>query len=88
VAQFDAGMMGVVATFVHSGVLEMLTTRWWVFVETVVSSLKERTSDIDSDHCCSREYAVHCLRTYGASKTRLPSTRETARLYINMTTKY
>ena len=67
-AQFDAAMMGVVVTFVDAGVLEMLNTGWWVHVETVDSSFKERTSDIDSDHRCSREYAARCLGTYGASK--------------------
>ena len=84
-AQFYAAMMGVV-TYVDAGILEMLTTGRWVYVETIDSLLKERTSDIDSDHCCSRDYVAHCLRTYGASKTRLHSTRDTARLYIMMWT--
>jgi len=30
--------------------------------------LKEQTIDIDSNNCCGRGYAAHCLRTYGASK--------------------
>jgi len=81
-AQFDAAMMGVV-TFVVAGFLEMLTTGWWVCVVTVDSSLKERTSDIESNHCSSRDYASHCLHMYGANqkkKTRQHSTRDTTRL--------
>jgi len=64
-------MMGVVETFVVAGFPEMLTTGWWVNVETVDSSLKERTSDIESNQCCGRDYAAHCLRTYGASKKQV-----------------
>ena len=39
-----------------------------MYFETVDGSLKEQTIDIDSNHCCGRGYAAHCLRTYGASK--------------------
>ena len=39
-----------------------------MYVEMVDGSLREQKIDIDSNHCCGRGYAAHCLRTYGASK--------------------
>ena len=39
-----------------------------MYVETVDGSFKEQTINIDSNHCCGRGYAAHCLRTYRASK--------------------
>ena len=39
-----------------------------MYVETDDGSLKEQTIDIDSNRCCGRGYAAHCLRTYGATK--------------------
>ena len=54
-----------------------------MYVETVDGSFKEQTIDIDSNHCCGRGYAAHCLRTYRASKkkTSLHSTRGTVRRF-------
>ena len=52
-----------------------------MYVETVDGSSKKQTININSDHCCGRGYATHCLRTDGASKkTRLHSKRGTVRL--------
>jgi len=39
-----------------------------MYVETFDGSLKEQIIDKDSNHCCGRGYAAHCLRTYWASK--------------------
>jgi len=34
-----------------------------VYVETIDSSMKDQSDDIDSNYCCGRGYAAHCLRT-------------------------
>jgi len=47
-----------------------------MYVETVDGSFKEQTIDIDSNHCCGRAYAAHCLRTYRASKKHVCTAQE------------
>jgi hypothetical protein len=57
-----------------------------MYVETFDGSFKEQTIDIESNHCCGRGYAAHCLRTYRASKKNTSAQHkrhgETVGIYI------
>ena len=46
------------------------------YVETIDSSLKDQSDDIDSNYCCGRGYAAHCLRTTEQQETAREARRD------------